>query len=455
MFLDGQALGVIVLDFNEPHDFIPAERRFLKILSAQCAVALGRAQLSGDLERQVQDRTAELEAFVRFTEMADGETDVLALAARAESVLSVLFPDCTNGYYALEDGLWKLKDYSRDLEDSPALLASLTAGLPSSTPLFADAVRTGQPVFIDAWDAERGQIPQTEAYQSIATYPLRVSGSIQAMFVLGFRGLPYWSAHHQAVFRSVGRSLTLALERTETARRLTAQNDQLRALNEELEAFAYSVSHDLRTPVRHITGFATLLRRSLPGPLGEKAEHYFQVIESAGVHLGQMIDGILDLSRTSRQPLNPGRVDLGRLVEAARKELSAVVGERQINWQVTDLPTVTGDPDLLRRVVVALLSNAVKFTRARQPALIEVWAKEEARSRTVFVRDNGVGFDPQYQDKLFSIFQHLHNQADFEGAGVSLANARRIVTRHGGTVMAEGQPDVGATFSFTLPKSAE
>ncbi|TSA82075.1 GAF domain-containing protein [Deinococcus detaillensis] len=454
MVEDGQPLGVIVLDFREPHDFTTDEERFLLTLAGQCALALDRVRLSGNLERQVQDRTAELEAFVRFTELADGETDVLALAGHAEEVLSLLFPGCTNGYYALEDGAWKLKVYSRDLEADPDLLASLKAGLPLDTPVFAQSARTGGPVFVEGWNPEKEQIAQTEAYQSVGTYPLSVGGSIQAVFVLGRRDTPHWTAHQQAVFHSVGRSLKLALERTEQTRQLKMQRDMLQASNEELEAFTYSVSHDLRTPVRHIIAFGGLLRRSLPGPLSEKAERYFGVVEAAAVHLNQLIDGILEISRTSRQPLRVGKVDLGRLVEMVHKELSAAAPDREISWKVAELPTVTGDADLLRRVVMALLSNAVKYTRTREQAVIEIWAEEQPQSWTVLVRDNGIGFGPQYQGKLFTMFQRLHPQEEYEGAGVDLANARRIVTRHGGTVMAQGRPGVGATFGFTLPKAA-
>ena len=167
----GQPLGVIVLDFKEPHDFTPDEKHFLLTLAGQCALALDRARLSGNLERQVQDRTAELGAFVRFTELADSETDVLALAARAEEVLSLLFPGCTNGYYVLEDDLWKLKVYSRELERNPALLDLLKAGMPLDTPVFARPVQSGEPVFIDDWDPERERFPRTETYQSAGTLP--------------------------------------------------------------------------------------------------------------------------------------------------------------------------------------------------------------------------------------------------------------------------------------------
>jgi len=255
MVENGQPLGVILLDFQEPHAFTEDEERFLLTLAGQCALALDRARLSTHLEQQVQDRTAELEAFVRFTELADSETDVLALAARAEEGLSLLFPSCTNGYYALEDDLWKLEVYSRDLEDTPALLASLDAGMPLDTPVFAESMRTGEPVFVDAWDPESEQIALTEAYQSVGTYPLQVDGSVQAIFTLGIEDTRRWTTHHKAVFRSVGRSLKLALERTETARQLEVHNAELHARTRALEGFA-ELTRDLG-----LTGETDLLIR--------------------------------------------------------------------------------------------------------------------------------------------------------------------------------------------------
>ena len=220
----GRPLGVIVLDFREPHHFNADEEHFLLTLAGQCALALDRAQLSGNLERQVSERTAELEAFVLFTELADGETDVLALASRAEALLSVLFPGCSNGYYALEGGLWKLKVCSSDLEAAPELLASLRAGLPLDTPIFAQARQTGQAAFVNSWNPQQEQVALSGAYQRVAVYPLPVDGTVQAMFALGLKDTRRWSAHQQAVFRSVGRSLKLALERSAAARHLEQQN---------------------------------------------------------------------------------------------------------------------------------------------------------------------------------------------------------------------------------------
>jgi light-regulated signal transduction histidine kinase (bacteriophytochrome) len=255
------------------------------------------------------------------------------------------------------------------------------------------------------------------------------------------------------VLRTAVHSLGLALERAEQARQLTAQRDLLQASNEELEAFTYSVSHDLQTPVRHIISFGNLLRRSLPEPRNVKTERYLGIISTAADTLNTLINGMLDVSRTARRPLKAEQVELNRLFQAARQAVGIAQSHRQIDWRLSPLPTVRGDVELLRRVITALVDNAVKYTRDREWARIEVWAEDRGASWAVQVRDNGVGFNPQYRDKLFSMFQRLHRPEEFEGAAVSLANARRIVTRHGGTMTAEGQAGVGATFGFVLPKA--
>ena len=707
MVEEGRPLGTIVLNFKEPHDFTAQEKDFLLTLAAQCALALDRAQLFAQLNLQLQIRSDELGALVRFVEAISGERDVLVLARRAVEILGVLFPECTCGYYAAEDEKWKLRVHTPELEAQPHLLSALQAGVPLEIPVFFQAWRTGQASFVDAWDYREAGTEEAKVYQTVASYPLVVQGQTLAMFGIGLKHTRQWSAHGRAVFlavarsldlaleradqvqqleaesrareafatfmeavgtatdvkvlarqaievlrgrfpqasvgyyeregerwkarlwtddvsdevlavilagvpaqlpfiaeplrtrqpvftdawdphreqlehtdeygmvgnyplivdgqvegilsiglrhvrqwheadkalvRSVGHGLTqamertatsrqlerqnaelnartqalegfaaltrelglstdrsllieralqlvmsllpngyalfwqvsgtrwhlaaqvgdvgspelqavlqgglpvgqassldepyqtreplfqdqydrtrdvdpalvehvdtvatlpvmvngsvsgiftivlfaqqpwnpadravlltaaqslgLALERAEQARELIAQRDMLKASNEELEAFTYSVSHDLRTPVRHIASFMELLRRTLPEPLGDKAARYFRVIEDAAQHLSQLIDGMLELSRTSRQAFQPEQVDLNRLVDAVQRELGSRQA-RRITWKITPLPTVIGDAVLLRRVVTALLDNAVKYTRgARRP----------------------------------------------------------------------------------------
>lgn len=219
--------------------------------------------------------------------------------------------------------------------------------------------------------------------------------------------------------------------------RVAERTAQLSEANSELEAFSYSVSHDLRTPLRHILGFADLLKRESGEGATPKAARYLKVIDESAERMNRLIDDLLEFSRTSRAELRRGPVDLERLVQSVRADLAPDQGERSVEWRIGPLPAVIGDVGLLRQVFDNLLSNALKYTRTRQTALIEVTARQQGREVWLSVRDNGVGFDPEYIGRLFGVFQRLHRSDEFEGTGIGLANVRRIVARHGGRVWAE------------------
>ena len=224
------------------------------------------------------------------------------------------------------------------------------------------------------------------------------------------------------------RQLNLELER-----RVADRTAELEATNQELEAFAYSVSHDLRAPLRHIDGFVDLLRKRATENLGPKSQHYMDMISDSAGRMGGLIDDLLSFSRTGRREMRKVPCDLGDLVQEAVRELEPEAEGRSIRWHVADLPAVTGDPAMLRLVLVNLVSNALKFTRPRQQAEIEIGCLPSDETEiVVFVRDNGVGFDSDYAGKLFGVFQRLHGADEFEGTGIGLANVRRIVNRHGG-----------------------
>jgi PAS domain S-box-containing protein len=239
----------------------------------------------------------------------------------------------------------------------------------------------------------------------------------------------------------------------ELERRVVAKTQELQASNEALGAFAYSVSHDLRAPVRHVNSFAGLLSSRLGDE--PKARRYLDAIIAAGQRMDALIEALLELARSGAAALHRTEVDLAQLVAAARADLGAPDEERIIQWQLGALPAVQADRALLRQVLVNLLGNAVKYSRGRSPAVIEVWAEERPGEVVVTVRDNGAGFDPRYRERLFGVFQRLHRQSDFEGLGVGLANVRRIVEKHGGQVWAQGQPGEGATFAFSLPRDGD
>lgn len=249
--------------------------------------------------------------------------------------------------------------------------------------------------------------------------------------------------------------ITAARESEERVARLNAQLQartvELEAVNRELESFSYSVSHDLRAPLRHVQGYVGMLAHEMPTGLTEKAKRYLDTITAAGTRMGQLIDDLLEFSRMGRVEIRQASVDLNALVLEVRQGLESMTRDRDIRWTIASLPRVHGDVAMLRQVFANLLGNAVKYTRGRQLAEIEIGgAGEETGRLVIYVRDNGAGFDMKYVDKLFTVFQRLHGADEFEGTGVGLASVRRIITRHGGRTWAEGRVGAGATFYFTL-----
>ena len=226
---------------------------------------------------------------------------------------------------------------------------------------------------------------------------------------------------------------------------------EVEAVNRELESFSYSVSHDLRAPLRHIDGYVEMLTEATEGQLAQEPRRYLKIISQASRQMAQLIDDLLEFSRTTRADMHTSRVDLAATAREAISSLDIATWGRNIEWHLGDLPAVEGDPAMLRLVYVNLIGNAVKYTAPRNPARIEVGCAGEEESRAVlFVRDNGVGFDMKYAGKLFGVFQRLHRSDEFEGTGIGLATVQRIITRHGGRIWAESTPGHGATFFFTL-----
>ena len=241
----------------------------------------------------------------------------------------------------------------------------------------------------------------------------------------------------------------------ELEKRVLERTTQLAAANKELEAFSYSVSHDLRAPLRHIDGYVQLLAEKAGSLLGEKNGRYLKIIAECAKEMGQLIDDLLLFSRMGRAELRQTDVDLKQLCDETIQSLQPDTRGRNVRWVVGELPVARADCAMLRSVFANLLGNAVKYTRRRDPAEIEIGrGNGKPDEIVVFVRDNGAGFDMKYVDKLFGVFQRLHASEDFEGTGIGLANVNRIITRHGGRCWADGKVDAGATFYFSLPKTA-
>ena len=240
--------------------------------------------------------------------------------------------------------------------------------------------------------------------------------------------------------------------RKEAEARSQARTEEMQAALEELDAFTYTVSHNLRAPVRHILGFAELFGQERPEALSARQGHYLDTILKASRHMGRLIDELLTFSQSSRAEVRKVRVDLARLVQDCITALEPDLRDRQVVWTVDPLPEVEADPVLLRSVLDNLLDNALKFTRGRNPARIRIGCAGSDRETVVSVADNGAGFNPRNADKLFGVFNRLHGETAFEGSGIGLATVRHIIRRHGGRTWASGEVDLGATFSFSLPK---
>jgi len=238
----------------------------------------------------------------------------------------------------------------------------------------------------------------------------------------------------------------------ELENRVAQRTAQLEASNKELEAFSYSVSHDLRAPLRHASGYVDLLLKKCKSDLSEKGQHYLDSIAESVHQMGMLIDDLLQFSRTGRTEMHQSVSNMNDLLQEVIDALNKENKHRKIEWITGKMPVVFCDSALIKLVWVNLLSNAVKFTRTRDTARIEIGVEEKDSEYIFHVKDNGVGFDMQYAQKLFGVFQRLHSMDDFEGTGIGLANVRRIIGRHDGRTWAESELDKGAVFYFSLPK---
>jgi len=237
----------------------------------------------------------------------------------------------------------------------------------------------------------------------------------------------------------------------ELEHRVARRTAELEAANKELEAFSYSVSHELRAPLRQIEGYIEVLSTNRSAALDDEGRECLSTIATSARRLSQLIDDLLAFSRTARAGMRKTRISLKAICESALRDFTTETEGRNVEWKVSELPEVSGDAALIRQVFVNLIGNALKYTKRRQHARIEISSRKVAGELIVKVKDNGVGFDMRYADKLFGVFQRLHPYSEFEGTGIGLANVRRIIHQHGGRTWAEGEPNQSATFYFSLP----
>ncbi len=309
----------------------------------------------------------------------------------------------------------------------------------------------------------------SHGFRSSAAFPLRIGQDTIGAFTIYSEKPSFFTAEEIELLLSMARDVSFAIDFIENERRRRAVEEALRDLNEELErkvkertagleeayremeAFSYSVSHDLRSPLRIINGFAQAVLEDYGDKLGDKGKDLLRIIGTNAIRMDKLINGLLDLSRIGRQEMNVAEIDMEKMVKSLCNDIGGALSGRKVSFAVQPLPSVNGDAVLLRQVFENLLSNAVKFTRERQEAVIEIGGRKDGREHVYSVRDNGVGFSMQYADKLFRVFQRLHNVKEFDGTGIGLSIVHRIVQKHGGRIWAEAKANEGATFYVALP----
>lgn len=385
------------------------------------------------------------------TDMLSGEVDD---AKTEERVMDACLAATDSSYGMIgvinEQGKYDTTTYSsRTLQDCAfpeALAWEVSTGM-TIRGIWGWPMLHGEPLICNHPEAHPDRVGFPKGHVSLRCFlgvPLKREGTVVGMVAVANKPDGYAREDRDTLIRlasviSVSRQHRLAL--TESKR-----------TSAELEAFAYSVSHDLRAPLRAIGGFAQMIVEDYSSNLDDDGRRKLQIIQDSTKEMGQLIDDLLAFSRLSRKEMRKSTVQMGRLAGEVFEKLQHEASDRNIRFNVETLPPARGDKTLIREVLTNLIFNAIKFTRSREIAVIEVKGRTEGNEHIFSVKDNGVGFDMQYVEKLFKVFQRLHSTMEFEGTGIGLALVQRIIHRHDGRVWAEGKIDEGATFYFALPK---
>lgn len=468
---DERLWGLISCHHRDPKGVPFAVRTTCDLLARSFALRLAALEHTRDYERRIGARAAYAKLLAG---MADRLDFAAGLAARPDELLT--FAEAQGAAVLTEDGCslvgncptaeevrelagWLFREVRNEVYATDALPAAYPPGeafKDAASGLLSVSVSKLHPSYV-MWF--RPEVVRTIEWGGDPHKPLERNGTAVHLHprrsfatwreTVRLKSLPWRPADTEAAAELRNAIVGIVLKKAE---QLADLNAELERSNKELEAFSYSVSHDLRAPLRHVVGYAEMLRENATDKLSERDRRCIATIIESSEYAGTLVDKLLAFSRLGRGELQKARVDMNALVRETQRDVAATAAGRRITWHVGDLRAVDADVMMLRLAVRNLLENAVKYTRNRDETVIEVGSRDEGDEIVFFVRDNGVGFDMKYAGKLFGVFQRLHRMEDYEGTGIGLANVRRIVDRHGGRTWAEGEEGTGATFYFSLPR---
>lgn len=435
------------------------DRAIVRAVGRSLNLALERADADAELRMQSAElaaRTKALEAFSALTRDLTLQAEELSLVRRAQEVALSMLPPGAAFYYRLEGELWRLRSQVGDLGD-PDLQCAIDAGLPFETAQnLLIPWTTRQPYYQGHYAPNTDNIPDlTTQVGATATLPVMVAGEPAGIFAVALFAGQAWSAAERATLEAVVGSLGLAKEGARSVLALRERSGELERSNHELEQFAYVASHDLQEPLRTVTSFAQLLVGKYRGQLDPKADVYLSMITEGTGRMSRLLQDLLAFSRvsTSAQPMKP--VALGSVLEAVSHDLQDQIQRSNATLEVGPLPSVRGDATQLRQVFQNLIGNAVKFSAPERLPVVSVSAQPDGPNWRFAVKDNGIGIAPAFFERIFTIFQRLHSREQYEGSGIGLAIARKIVERHGGQMWLESGEGQGSTFFFTLPDATQ
>ncbi len=448
-------IGVMNLEAVSPHYFDAADLEVLVTLGQQIGIGVEKARLYGELRR----RNRELSILYAVSQAI---TESMELEKRLNNAIDVTLEALEieiGSIYLLEpDGETLTLRVVRGVSDETARdLRQVKFGKGMS----GKAVAEQKLLVLEVQDYPTARLAPhilREGIQSSVSIPLLSAGQAMGAMNLSARRPRAFPPEELVLLTTIGQQLGIAVQNAQLYETLQGRTAELEAANKELEAFSYTISHDLRAPLRAIDGFSRILLEEYTSGLPTEVQRYLGLLHDNTQRMERLIEDLLAFSRLSRRPLNKQKVTPAKLVREVLVDLRAEQEGRQVEFIVGDLPACQADPILLKQILVNLLSNALKFTRKRETARIEIGCETSKGSEPTqgsgetiyFVKDNGVGFDMQYKDKLFGVFQRLHRAEEYEGTGVGLAIVQRIVHRHGGRIWAEAELDKGAAFYFTL-----